>query len=167
MPNRLQYSGGCYTTSHDLSRSYILCFRVRAGLPYPFFVILSFTSQQFCVHDLMVSALIEGNIHYINEKSRHYDVSTIRVHAENGHAPSHPCTDTDWRMLIVNLSVVCFHSWTRVNAHECTDRYSLAFSQGQRRITFMCRITEIISISLFFRLGFNSQGCSILPAHGI
>ena len=69
----------------------------------PVSVILNYTLLQYCVRFLMIWALFSKIIHYINEKWRHYDVSTIRVRDKKGMNPSHPCTDTGWR--------------TRINGH--------------------------------------------------
>ena len=43
-----------------------------------------------------LSALLGENIHSIDEKWCHYDVSTIFVRHGKGHVPSHPCTETGW-----------------------------------------------------------------------
>ena len=62
--------------------------------PCPSNFILNYTLQQFCIPYVIVSVLFVGNIHYINEKSRHYNVFTICVHGGKDDEFLHPCTDT-------------------------------------------------------------------------
>ena len=43
---------------------------------------------------MMVWTLFGEIIHCINEKLRHYDVSTIRIRDKKGMNPPHPCMET-------------------------------------------------------------------------
>ena len=45
----------------------------------------------------MVLTLFGEIIHYIIEKSRHYDVSITRVRHGKDQVPSHLCADTGWQ----------------------------------------------------------------------